>query len=427
MKPFIKPLIIFALSLVAFWWILFWDTKEGHQDDTASQPTSERRGQKITSSLKTQLFEIHQVPTLWNEEKKKVELTIAVPEVLLNYQFQKFFESFEKEGIQITVRSYQDFSEIQTDLSSNLFDLVLLPYDMKGDTYLSFWFQEDLSPFFRKEVQSLVKDEKSDFLPFALDLLGFFVYDHRFDSFTFSSLWKYLLDWEPVREGTLPFWFWLTSGNLRNWGTLSTSVSLFWSEFLKMIETYHDDKTLEMWMNLNINTSVPYTDTLVDTISSFVKKFDHCKYAVNECALMYRFVDIVPWFYSTNLFFKEHFVNKKETLKKIRFFLVPFSSVYEPLRVWWWSIPANTEHKQEVYRILEEYMKLSNERTYDLRNQYLVPAFSGQNFPNTLYSDGLSTKLIERSHFLEEHQNDIPLRQLLDYQISSKVYLGLEE
>jgi len=72
-------------------------------------------------------------------------------------------------------------------------------------------------------------------------------------------------------------------------------------------------------------------------------------------------------------------------------------------------------------------MKLSNERTYDLRNQYLVPAFSGQNFPNTLYSDGLSTKLIEPSHFLEKHQNDIPLRQLLDYQISSKVYLGLEE
>ena len=67
-----------------------------------------------------------------------MELTIAVPEVLLNYQFQKFFESFEKEGIQITTRSYQDFSEIQTDLSSNLFDLVLLPYDMKGDTYLSF-------------------------------------------------------------------------------------------------------------------------------------------------------------------------------------------------------------------------------------------------------------------------------------------------
>jgi len=67
-----------------------------------------------------------------------VELTIAVPEVLLNYQFQKFFESFEKEGIQITAKSYQDFSEIQTDLSSNLFDLVLLPYDMKGDTYLSF-------------------------------------------------------------------------------------------------------------------------------------------------------------------------------------------------------------------------------------------------------------------------------------------------
>ncbi|MCR5412502.1 MAG: hypothetical protein K6E76_06060 [Patescibacteria group bacterium] len=67
-----------------------------------------------------------------------MELRIAVPEVLLNYQFQKFFASFEKEGIQITVRSYQDFSEIQTDLSSNLFDLVLLPYDMKGDTYLSF-------------------------------------------------------------------------------------------------------------------------------------------------------------------------------------------------------------------------------------------------------------------------------------------------
>jgi len=61
-----------------------------------------------------------------------------------------------------------------------------------------------------------------------------------------------------------------------------------------MIETYHDDKTLEMWMNLNINTSVPYTDTLVETISSFIKKFDHCKYAINECALMYRFVDIVP-------------------------------------------------------------------------------------------------------------------------------------
>ena len=67
-------------------------------------------------------------------------------------------------------------------------------------------------------------------------------------------------------------------------------------------------------------------------------------------------------------------------------------------------------------------MGLTSETGVNIRPN-LIPAFSGENFENMLYSSEQKTKIITESNFLTKHKGEVALKQLLDYDIEAKDYL----
>lgn len=426
-KELIKPLIVFLISVVAFAWILFWDS--GNSEKEQKNLIGKNFEDVLFShSLYSQYFHdflFDEKTDIQIQEEKN--LTIAVPENFLQYGLQNFFDSFQKDWITISILPYLDFISVKKDLQKGKVDIALLPYEqIRNEEYLPFWFEENLVPYFKTEVLPLVNDKKIQFLPYGIDPLWFFSFSGNFTDFNFQTLQEFLQDWQPKKSFSFPLWFGIRNWSFKNPDDIDLTTEIFWNELFEYSQKSLDDTFLSGRLNAIFLTNVKgkfqdFEKNMQDIQQKVNPQIEYCKEFQKECLFLYRFVDVIPWFFSDKNLFITKFPQRKELFDDIQFF--PSSFSFNPIRVWGRVASPTIDDPARIYSFLEQYMGLSFDTGMNIRSS-MIPAFSWSNFQSTGYEIKSKTKIITESNFLTKHKTDIALQQLLDYDIEAKDYLG---
>ncbi len=382
-----------------------------------------------------------QKPSNTEEEHSISEkISIAVPESFLQYDLQNFFTSLKEEGLEIQAIPYTDFDEIKSEVQNGYIEIALLPYDqVRNEDFLSFTFQEKLAPFFKDEVAPLVNEKTMQFLPFAIDPLGFFTFSGPFTDknllknkiLSSEAMDQFLFSWKSKKTLAFPLRYGIRTQSFKNPDGIDEALEIFRNELLEISDKAKTDLYLSGWMNAIFMTNVKgniqdFEKNMFEIREKVNPQIKNCQEYQKECLFLYRFIDLIPEFYSRRNLFLDKFPQKKSSFNDIQFFLPSYAQITEPIRVWWWVASDRIEETSLIYRFLENYMGLavSTGENQKLRPS-MIPAFSGAQFEKKIYAPTQKTKIITENQFLTKHKKDVPLQQLLDFSVEAKDYLNL--
>lgn len=287
-----------------------------------------------------------------NDLLEKKESLSGKLSFLLPFQFQSsglvaFFSWFQQdfEDIVIVIDWY-DYPNLLMTGKLASYDIALLPYEMlSGSLFEAIEFQEDLSWVFHP-VFSSVFQQRSDFLPFALDPLVTFSRISLPAHFTLSDFWNYLQSRKKKNRFSLPF-FWIHPSSLLSWNNAIFAFLI--QTFLKVNDVSGFSFFVDNYL---------FSKEEGDLALSFLEKVDTsselCLQHPLICLFSQGLLDLYFDYYSTQALFSDSFPFSLD--KKVSIATFPYYPLGYPMRAYGFVvIPEKRSNLTDLF--LLEYLQ----------------------------------------------------------------------